>query len=52
VRDRVEINVIHRSSELQAGGHGLEPSSSDPLHLMILLKDISASLHGAGGAGS
>ncbi|MGH3266937.1 MAG: GNAT family N-acetyltransferase [Trebonia sp.] len=27
--------------------HGLEPSPSDPLHLMILLKDITASLAAA-----
>ncbi len=29
--------------------HGLQPSPSDPLHLMILLKDIAASLRAAGG---
>ena len=29
--------------------HGLEPSPSDPLHLMILLKDIAASIGAAGG---
>jgi GNAT superfamily N-acetyltransferase len=28
--------------------HGLEPSPTDPLHLMILLKDIEASLRAAG----
>jgi GNAT superfamily N-acetyltransferase len=27
--------------------HGLQPSPTDPLHLMILLKDISASLRAA-----
>jgi GNAT superfamily N-acetyltransferase len=30
--------------------HGLEPSPSDRLHLMILLKDIAASLKASGGA--
>lgn len=29
--------------------HGLEPSPSDPLHLMILLKDVAASITAAGG---
>ena len=29
--------------------HGLQPSPSDPLHLMILLKDIAASIGAAGG---
>ncbi len=29
--------------------HGLEPSPSDPLHLMILLKDIAASITATGG---
>jgi GNAT superfamily N-acetyltransferase len=29
--------------------HGLEPSPSDPLHLMILLKDIAASIRAASG---
>jgi GNAT superfamily N-acetyltransferase len=28
--------------------HGLQPSPTDPLHLMILLKDIAASLRAAG----
>jgi GNAT superfamily N-acetyltransferase len=27
--------------------HGLEPSRSDPLHLMILIKDIAAALDAA-----
>jgi GNAT superfamily N-acetyltransferase len=27
--------------------HGLEPSASDPLHLMILMKDIAAALDAA-----
>jgi GNAT superfamily N-acetyltransferase len=30
--------------------HGLEPSPSDPMHLMILLKDLAASLRAAGDA--
>ncbi|MDQ6745458.1 MAG: GNAT family N-acetyltransferase [Actinomycetota bacterium] len=28
-------------------GHGLEPSPTDPLHLMIMIKDIAASLDAA-----
>jgi GNAT superfamily N-acetyltransferase len=31
--------------------HGLEPSPSDPMHLMILLKDITASLRAASRTG-
>jgi hypothetical protein len=31
--------------------HGLEPSPTDPLHLMILIKDIAATLDAAAQSG-
>jgi GNAT superfamily N-acetyltransferase len=47
----VRALLVHAEDE-QARGfylrHGLQPSPSDALHLMILLKDIAASIHAAG----
>jgi len=47
----VRALLVHAEDE-QARGfylrHGLQPSPSDPLHLMILLKDVAASIRAAG----
>jgi GNAT superfamily N-acetyltransferase len=43
--------LVHAKDEQARGFYlrdGLEPSPSDPLHLMILLKDVAASLRTPG----
>jgi GNAT superfamily N-acetyltransferase len=47
----VRAMLVHAKDEHARGfylRHGLEPSPSDPLHLMILLEDIAASIRVAG----
>jgi GNAT superfamily N-acetyltransferase len=47
----VRALLVHAEDEHARGfylRHGLQPSPSDPLHLMILLKDIAASIRAAG----
>jgi hypothetical protein len=41
------VHAIDEDARSSYRRHGLEPSPTDPLHLMILIKDITAALDAA-----
>jgi hypothetical protein len=42
------VHAIDADAQAFYRRHGLEPSPTDPLHLMILIKDIASALEAAG----
>jgi hypothetical protein len=48
LRDAMLVHAIDENARSFYVRHGLEPSPSDPMHLMILLKDITTSLRATG----